>query len=162
MARTITDGDVVAFHYALYDEQGALLDDSAARDTPLRGVVGTGFILPGLEKALAGKAAGERFEVTVPPALGYGERRGGPLPIPRSVLPPDVDLVPGANLATRTPDGTPMLLWIDRIEGDQVWVDPHHPLAGRTLHYRVQVLSVRPASFEERAAGRPLDDVNEA
>jgi FKBP-type peptidyl-prolyl cis-trans isomerase SlyD len=154
----IQPGDVVTFHYVLYADGAEALDDSAARGVPARGIVGTGFLLPGLEEALIGKRVGQTFDLTLPPEKAWGERRGAPLPVPRAALPDDADLVVGGTFETRTPDGRPMLLWVVRIDDDQVWLDPHHPLAGRTLRYVVRLLDARPATAEERASGRPSDD----
>lgn len=158
----VQDGVVVSFHYVLSGEDGTVLDDSAARGMPMEGLVGTRFLVPGLERALRGHHAGDTFEVVLPPEQAYGLRKGGPLPVPRTAFPDDAELEPGTTLTTRTPDGRPMVLWVDRVEGSQVWVDPHHPLAGRTLRYVVQILSVRGASAAEMAAGRPLSGVAEA
>jgi FKBP-type peptidyl-prolyl cis-trans isomerase SlyD len=158
----VRDGAVVTFHYELSGEDGTVLDDSAERGEPMHGLIGTRFLVPGLDRALRGRHAGESFEVVLPPDQAYGVRKGGPLPVPRTAFPDDAELTPGVTLTTRTPDGRPMVLWVDRVEGSQVWVDPHHPLAGRTLRYRVQILSVRTATPAELAAGRPLTGVAEA
>lgn len=156
------DRSVVTFHYVLSGDDGEVLDDSAARGEPMEGLLGARFLVPGLDAALRGRAVGERFEVTLAPAQAYGERKGGPLPVPRTAFPDDAELTPGVTLTTRTPDGRPMVLWVDRVEGSQVWVDPHHPLAGRTLRYAVHVLAVRAATPGELAAGRPLTGVAQA
>jgi FKBP-type peptidyl-prolyl cis-trans isomerase SlyD len=64
---------VVVIHYTLRDEQGALLESSTGR-APLAYLHGKGNIIPGLEQALAGKAAGDKLDVTVAPEQGYGPR----------------------------------------------------------------------------------------
>ena len=64
---------VVTLNYTLRDEQGTILDASSGR-APLRYLHGKGNIIPGLEQALAGKAAGDTLDVTVVPEQGYGPR----------------------------------------------------------------------------------------
>lgn len=154
----LTEGQVVRFHYQLFDA-GAPgdepIDDSEAREAPMVAILGSGQLLRGLDRALLGREVGERFEVTIPPEEAYGVRRGGPQPVPRAFFGPDAELVPGHALTVRMGDGRPMLLWVDRLEGDQVWVDPHHPLAGRSLRYVVQILDARDATIEELGAASP-------
>jgi FKBP-type peptidyl-prolyl cis-trans isomerase SlyD len=149
---TIRDGMVVSFHYVLRDAD-SVLDDSRQRDTPMVYIHGRESIVPGLENAMSGHQAGDVFRVEVPPELGYGIRRGSPKPIPRSFFGDDADLHAGDSFTTTTPEGRPMMLWIAEVSGDEVLVDPYHPLAGRLLTYAVEVLSIRPATPEEEANG---------
>ena len=63
---------VVQMHYTLKDDNGKVLDSSVGK-TPLEYIQGLGMIVPGLEKAMVGKDVGEKFDVKVIPAEGYGE-----------------------------------------------------------------------------------------
>jgi FKBP-type peptidyl-prolyl cis-trans isomerase SlyD len=143
-------GMVVGIRYTLRDDQGALVDQTG--DAPERYLHGAGAIVPGLERALEGRAAGERFDATVPPALGFGARRRGPgaQAIPRATFPPDVRLEPGMSFEAQG-----VTLYVVRVERDRVLVDTNHPLAGRTLSYEGEVVDVRPATARERRQGRP-------
>jgi FKBP-type peptidyl-prolyl cis-trans isomerase SlyD len=47
----------------------------------------------------------------------------------------------------------PMSVAIAKIDGDAVTVDGNHPLAGKKLHFAVEVTDVRDASLEELAHG---------
>lgn len=149
----ICRGKTVRFHFVLRDEAGDVLDDSHERGQPMGYIHGFGQVHAGLEQALDGRAAGDHFRVEVPPALGYGERRGEALPIPIDKMPSDLPLHPGATFTTQGPGGRTMMLWVDRVEGDQVWIDPNHPLAGKTLSYEVEVVEVREPTEEERKTG---------
>jgi FKBP-type peptidyl-prolyl cis-trans isomerase SlyD len=135
-------GRQVGFHYVLRGEDGEVLDDSRARGQEMSYVHGAGELVVGLERALEGREAGDRLDVVVPPEEAYGTRRGEPMPVPRSAFPEDAALEVGASFGTRSPDGRPMMLWITSVSEEEVWVDPHHPLAGRTLRFEVEVLSV--------------------
>jgi len=66
---------VVTFHYHLTDETGAKVDSSHDRAEPLTILFGHGQIIPGLEQAMDGHEPGDKFDVSVPPEQGYGERR---------------------------------------------------------------------------------------
>src|SRR5690606_41723283 len=46
-------------------------------DAPLSYLHGAGNIVPGLEKALEGKSAGDKLQADVPPEEGYGPRHDG-------------------------------------------------------------------------------------
>lgn len=68
---TIQKDQVVSFHYTLTDEQGTVIDKSEGQ--PLVYLHGFSNIIPGLENALVGKAVGDKLNVSVAPADGYGE-----------------------------------------------------------------------------------------
>ncbi len=143
---------VVTLHYTLRDEQGTVLDTSNGR-APLTYLHGKGNIIPGLEQALAGKVAGEKLDVALPPEQGYGARDERLVQIlPRSRLPEGTDVAPGMQLRADSPKG-PRLVSVLKVERDFVTVDGNHPLAGRTLHFSVEVAEVRKATHEEVSHG---------
>ena len=67
---TIDKNAVVTMHYTLFNEAGEQLESSKDSD-PLAYLHGHGNIIPGLEKALAGKSAGDSLRVDVEPEEGY-------------------------------------------------------------------------------------------
>jgi FKBP-type peptidyl-prolyl cis-trans isomerase SlyD len=148
----IAKNRVVSFHYTLRDEQGNVLDASGARG-PLTYLHGKNNIIPGLEQALAGKSAGDTLEVAVPPEQGYGPRSDALVQIlPRSRFAEAGELTPGMQLRASGPQGA-RVVTIVRVERDFITVDANHPLAGRTLHFSVEVADVRKATHEEIAHG---------
>src|SRR5262245_33065206 len=64
---------VVTIAYTLRNAAGEVLDRSADGE-PLAYLHGTGSLVPGLEKALEGRRAGDKLDVTVAPEEGYGAR----------------------------------------------------------------------------------------
>lgn len=68
----LENNKVGLFHYVLTDQDGTQLD--ASEGTPLAYLHGHQNLIPGLEKELKGKAAGDPFKVTVMAADAYGER----------------------------------------------------------------------------------------
>lgn len=148
----IARNKVVSIHYTLRDEQGTVIDSSSGRG-PLAYLHGKGNIIPGLEQALAGKGAGDKLDVTVAPEQGYGARDERLVQIiPRSRLPAGTELRSGMQLRTNGPRG-PRVVTVMKVERDFVTVDGNHPLAGRTLHFSVEVAEVRKATHEEVAHG---------
>jgi FKBP-type peptidyl-prolyl cis-trans isomerase SlyD len=111
-------------------------------------------IIPGLESALEGAAVGAKLQVEVPPGLAYGERAEVDIQrVPRQAFPPDMEIEPGMQFHARGPDGESMPVWVAGVEEGVVLIDVNHPLAGATLHFDVEVLSVREATGEEMAHG---------
>jgi FKBP-type peptidyl-prolyl cis-trans isomerase SlyD len=118
-------------------------------DEPLEYLHGSGRLLPALERALDGKAEGERFVVTLPPADAYGERDKA---LQQRVSAEEfggVDQVEaGMCFLAQTEDGSRtenvMITEVNEENGFVV-VDTNHPLAGMTLEFDVTVVAVRDA-----------------
>lgn len=143
---------VVTLNYTLRDEQGTILDASNGR-RPLSYLHGKGNIIPGLEQALVGKAAGDRLDVTVAPEQGYGPRDERLVQIvPRTKFGDVQGLAPGMQVRATGQRG-PRMVTVVRVDRDFVTIDGNHPLAGRTLHFSVEVAEVRKATHEEVAHG---------
>jgi FKBP-type peptidyl-prolyl cis-trans isomerase SlyD len=148
----IAENTVASFHYTLTNDAGEVLDSSTGRE-PLAYLHGAGNIVPGLEKAMEGRRAGERFKVDVAPGEGYGERHDGLVQVvPRQAFQGVDTLEVGMQFQASGPQGA-MSVTIASIDGDDVTVDGNHPLAGETLHFDIEIAEVREASAEERAHG---------
>lgn len=154
MSETVLPEMVVSFHYKLRNNDGELLDESEAGD-PMPYLHGADNIVPGLEKAMLNKKVGDKFDVKVPAAEGYGERVDGNMVVPKSEFPDDVELVAGMSLVAESPDGEAFPLWIVGVSDDEVTVDPNHPLAGVELNFEVEIAEIRAATEEEIAHGHP-------
>src|SRR6188768_1713168 len=142
----IADGQVVTMHYTLRADDGEVLDQSTP-DEPMMYLHGGENIVPGLEKALTGKAVGYKSKVTVAPAEGYGEREDEePEAIPRKAFPPDMAIEPGMTFMAEGPNHEHAPIWVVAVEGDKILVDSQHPLAGKTLHFEVEVIGIREAT----------------
>ena len=98
-------------------------------------------------------AAGVKLDVSVAPEAAYGRRDERLVQIlPRSRLPEGAQVAPGMQLRADSPRG-PRLVSVVKVERDFVTVDGNHPLAGRTLHFSVEVADVRKATHEEVSHG---------
>lgn len=144
----IAENTVVSFDYTLQNDAGETLDSSADR-APLDYLHGHGNIVPGLEKAMAGKAVGDSFKAKIPPEEGYGERHDAlEQAVPRSAFEGIDKIEPGMMFQAETPNG-PAPVTVTAVAEDTVTVDGNHALAGETLHFDVTVREVRAASAEE-------------
>ena len=143
---------VVAIDYKLTNAKGELID-SSANHGPLLYIQGIGNLIPGLEKELEGKKAGDNLKVTIAAKDGYGERNDSLCQVvPRSQFESTEGLEVGMQFEVETEQGE-LIVSVTKIEGDNVTVDGNHPLAGVELHFDVTVKEVRDASAEELAHG---------
>ena len=147
----IADRMYVAIDYTLTLESGQEIDKSPAGE-PLGFITGTGQIIPGLEKALMGKAAGDKAKLVVAPEDAYGPVRDDLFQdIPKSQFPTDVEIKPGMAFEAQGPRG-PFMITVSTVnDNDTVTVDLNHPMAGKQLHFDVNVIEVREPSAEELA-----------
>jgi len=149
----ITDARVASIHYTLTDDDGHVLDKSP-ESKPLEYFHGAGNIVPGLEKALAGRQSGDTLKVEVKPEQGYGPRREEMVQrVPREAFQGVDRIEPGMQFHAQTANG-PLMVTVVEAGDEQVTIDGNHPLAGRTLHFDVTVDDVRDATEEEKQIGR--------
>ena len=152
MSERVEDGKVVLIRYTLTNAVGKVLDQTG--DGVFAYLHGKGNVVPGLERALTGAAIGDALDVTLTPDEGYGVRSGpGPQAVPRKEFRRDADLAPGMAFRAKGSDGQEVTLYIAKVQGSKVWVDTHHPLAGETLRFQVEVVGVREPTWEEAAHG---------
>ena len=149
----ITQNSVVSFHYTLNDADGKLLDTSAGREA-FAYIQGHSMIVPGLERQLEGKKAGESLLAVVPPAEGYGEID----PSLVHKVPADrfggQNVEPGMQFQAGTSEAGDMgVFTVISVEDGMVALNGNHPLAGVTLHFNVEITDVRAATEEELAHG---------
>jgi len=149
---SIAPDQVVSIHYILRDDAGEVIDRSA-EGAPLAYLHGHGQLIPGLERELTGKNPGERLQVKIPPADGYGEYDPALVhKVPRRALKGIGDPQIGMRLQAQTPQG-PRAVTVTQVSGDLVTLDGNHPLAGKNLNFEVEVSAVRPATEQELAHG---------
>ncbi|GGO73802.1 FKBP-type peptidyl-prolyl cis-trans isomerase [Bowmanella pacifica] len=147
----IAPNKVVTMHYTVSTKEDVQIDSS--RDgNPMSFLHGQHFLIKGLEDALVGKVAGDKFVAEVAPENAYGERHDELIQlVPKSMF-EGMDVEVGMQFRATTDDGDQSVMIID-ITDDEVVVDGNHPLSGVTLKFDVEVLAVRDATEEELAHG---------
>lgn len=140
---------VVFVSLKVTDTEGELVDEA-------RGIgflFGHGAMVPGLEKALEGKAVGDTVAVTVAPEDGYGPRDEERLiKAPAANLP--ANLEPGDTVQAHLQSGGVARLTLVKIEGDEATLDANHPFAGKTLNFEAEVLAIQEATEQDLAAAK--------
>jgi FKBP-type peptidyl-prolyl cis-trans isomerase SlyD len=148
---------VVSFHYSVRDAADVAAepyDDSRKRGEPMLALLGHGQLVPGVEKVLTGREAGEKFEVDIAPEEAYGEYQQGLLQrVPKKYFQDAQKLKPGMTTVLQTKDGGQRMVTIHKVGMSSIDVDHNHPLAGKTLHFDIEITDVRAAAPEELQHG---------
>jgi len=148
----IAKDSVVSLAYQVRTKDGVLVDEATAV-APLEYLQGAGNLIKGLEDALAGRQAGDKFDVDVSSNNAYGDYNDNLVQeVPREVFVGVDELEVGMRFLADTEHG-PVPVEITAIDGDKVTVDGNHMLAGQDLKFNVEVINVRKASDEELTHG---------
>jgi len=147
----IARNTVVALNYELHDTDGNLIEKTEGPIEYLHG--GYDGIFPLVEKALAGKSAGDSCRVRLEPDDAFGEYDADLVHLePRGKFPETVAV--GMQFEGRGAEsGTSLIYTVTHIAGDKVVVDGNHPLAGKALDFSCTVAAVRVATAEEVTHG---------
>lgn len=138
----VKPGDKVRIHYTGTLADGSVFDSSEGRD-PLEFTVGSGQIIPGLDKAIPGMTVGDKKTVVAVADEAYGQ----PDPnarqaVPRGQIPPEIPLEVGLMLEMRTPNGQSMPVTVVEITEDSVTLDANHRLAGEDLTFAIELIEI--------------------
>ena len=138
---------VVSLHYILRDDSGTILDSTRASGAPTVYLHGTDNMLAGLEAALEGKRAGDLLKIVLLPEQGFGVTN------PALMQEVPIELFDGMKLEVGTVFGSQsdahQMRTVTAIHGNTVTLDANHPLAGKNLHFDVEILFVRAATSQE-------------
>jgi len=140
-ADKITPGKFVSLTYSICDETGRMLEQ---HDLPVSYIHGGDVeLIGGMDRAVAGKRAGDTLEVLVPPEQGFGRHD------PALTFTDDIDNVPpelrylGAEIAMQNEAGEMRTFYVTRIDNGRLTIDGNHPMAGKTLKVHVRIAEVR-------------------
>lgn len=146
---------IYTVHYRLKNVNGEVVDTSEGGE-PLQFLEGSDNVIEGIQKAVEGRGPGDCLEVTVPPALAYGEHNPDLVrKVPRSAFEGVENLQVGMKFQTNTGEEA-QVVQVVGIDGNLIRVDANHPLAGFTLYFDLEIISAREATDDEVAAGQPL------
>lgn len=142
---TIETGTRVTLHFELRLTDGSQIDSTFDK-SPATLEIGDGNLPESFESCLFGMKAGEKSEFEVPPEKAFGQHNpSNQQMFKRSDFGPDMVLEPGVMISFADARQGELPGVVASVEGDQVEVDFNHPLAGRTLMFKVDILSVEPA-----------------
>ena len=148
----IEANSVVTLQYTLKDNDGKVIDQSD--DGSFLYLHGAMNIIPGLENALTGKAAGDELSVSITPEDGYGVQDPDRIQeVPKEMFEGSDEIAIGTQFHAQSPDGGAIVVTVTEVKDDVVVIDGNHALAGVDLNFDVKIMDVRAASEEEIAHG---------
>lgn len=148
----ITKDTVVRFNYILKNDEQETIERSSAQE-PIAYLQGHGGMIRGVQLALEGKQAGDKFSVSVEPKDGYGERLDNSIQsVPVKHLMGAKKWRPGMIATVQTEKGQHQVNVV-KVGKFMAKVDTNHPLAGQTLHFDIDIVDVRAATQEEISHG---------
>lgn len=149
----IAKNTVAAVNYSLEVEEQLI--DQSQEGSPLTFLVGSGMLIPGFESSVDGLKAGDAFDFEVTPDQGYGDvNPEAVVDLSKDVFKVDGEiredlLAIGTQVPMQDEQGNPLNGVVVDTADDTVKVDFNHPLAGKQLHFKGTVDSVREATAEE-------------
>ena len=153
----IAQNAVVEFSYEL--EVDGQVVDRTTKEKPLDYIHGTGSLLPKLEAHIEGMQAGDKFEITLAPVDAYGETDPNRIiDLPKAAFEVNGEvredlLVPGNTIPMMNSMGGVIPGVVVEVTEDSVKMDLNHRMAGKTLHFSGEIVSVREATEKELTEG---------
>jgi FKBP-type peptidyl-prolyl cis-trans isomerase SlyD len=150
---------VVALTWKLADAQGQDIDELTE---PVEFFYGGDDLLPKVEAALEGQAAGFAAQLHLEPEHAFGDYDAALVCFEQRELFPDA-LEPGMRFeglpdGAATPDMPPDAIYtVTEVYPSHVVLDGNHPLAGMALRLHLTVRDVREATADEIEAGSVAD-----
>ncbi|OUS47146.1 hypothetical protein BE221DRAFT_73235, partial [Ostreococcus tauri] len=141
-AQRARDGDAVKIHYVGTLEDGSQFDSSRDRGEPIAFTVGSGQMIKGFDNGVRDMAVGDRKTIECAPAEAYGEIR------PENILRvPKGDVVDAVGedyikVGEKLMVGQGMPATIVEVTDSEVALDANHPLAGKTLNFDIELMSL--------------------
>ena len=135
-------GDIVTVEYIGTLNDGTVFDKSNGK--PITFEAGSGQVIEGFDKAVIGMKENEKKEIKIPPSEAYGERDEALIiTVPRNQFPPSFKGIPGTRVSTQTEDGRKLFATVVKSNEKQVVLDFNHPLAGKTLNFKITVVKIQ-------------------
>jgi FKBP-type peptidyl-prolyl cis-trans isomerase SlyD len=145
--QVVKPGKYVSLVYSIADEAGNILEQT---DLPVGYIHGgRSELIGGMDKAVAGKRAGDRVELTLAPDEGFGSHD------PDLTFTDDLENVPpefrfvGAEVQMQNDAGEVRTFYVTHLDEDKLTVDGNHPFAGKSLKVFVRIQEVRDPTPEE-------------
>jgi len=132
-------GDTVKVHYTGTLSDGTVFDSSRDRE-PLEFTIGQNMVIPGFEQGIIGMNEGDSKRISIPAVEAYGTYNENLVAaVPRSQVPPEMELSLGMILQVRSPEGALARAMVREITDAEVTLDLNHPLAGQDLVFEVEL-----------------------
>ena len=138
----IKKGDIIKVEYEGRLEDRTIFDSTELQSgEPLKFEVGSSVLIQGFDKSVIGKNVGDEYDIILSASEAYGEI--DPLLVQTvsiDQLPEDLDPEPGMMLGVGDANGTHSMAWVKVVDKEFITIDMNHPLAGKTLNFKIKIL----------------------
>jgi FKBP-type peptidyl-prolyl cis-trans isomerase 2 len=137
----IKQGDTIKVHYVGTLDDGTVFDSSVKRGEPLEFTVGAGQLIKGFDEAVVGMEAGEEKEIHLEAEEAYGDWNPDAVKrFPRDQYPEGQTPVAGMTVGLSLPNGQQIPAVITEVTEQEIALDLNHPLAGKALNFKIQIV----------------------
>jgi peptidylprolyl isomerase len=145
----VENGTYISVEYTGTLGNGEVFDSSQGRQ-PLEVLMGAGQMIKGFEAQLMGMALNEKKVFTLSPEDAYGPKHAEMIQsIPRSEVPPEMDVTVGMIVGFITPEGNQVPARVIQVDDEQMTMDLNHPLAGESLTFDIEVVGISSTPTQE-------------
>ncbi|MDE1766903.1 MAG: peptidylprolyl isomerase [Thaumarchaeota archaeon] len=139
----VKNGDKIKVEYVGKLDDGSVFDSSENHEKPLEFQVGSGHVIKGFDDAVLGMSEGDEKEFKISPADAYGQHDPTLVQkVPREVFPQDSQIVAGLLFEAGLPTGEKVPAMITAVDEGTITVDLNHPLAGKTLNFKIKLREI--------------------
>ena len=138
----IKEGDIIKVEYIGTFDDGTIFDSTEINGSiPLKFEVGAGQIIPGFDKSVIGKSVGHDYDIRLEPSEAYGDYKEGlTQSISKDQFPPEQEPQAGLMILLIDPQGQPVPATIKEVDDVIVIIDLNHPMAGKTLNFKIKIV----------------------
>ena len=142
MADIVKKGNRIKVDYTGTFDDGEVFDSSKGKQ-PLEFEAGAGQVIKGFDDAVIGMKVGDEKSIKIQPKDAYGEHHAEyTKDLPRQGVPPDMELKEGMMLIFSNEQGQKVPAVLKKVNKDTITVDFNHPLAGKTLNFKIKVVGI--------------------
>ena len=133
--KVVAKGDHIALDYTGSFENGTVFDSSSSKG-PLEFYAGQGQMIKGFDAAVIGMHVGEEKNVTIAPQEAYG------LYDARNIIEAPISSIPNNTKVGDTLYAGTQSVRVIEINSTVAVLDANHPLAGKTLIFRIRLVKI--------------------
>jgi FKBP-type peptidyl-prolyl cis-trans isomerase 2 len=139
--KKVQNGDTVVVNYTGKLEDGTVFDSSLTEGRePLKAQLGQGLLIKGFEDGIIEMSVGDKKTIKINPTNAYGEINNEMIvEVPKEQIPEGISV--GDTLQADGPAG-PVNVKVVELKEETVVIDANHPLAGQTLFFDLELVSI--------------------
>jgi FKBP-type peptidyl-prolyl cis-trans isomerase SlpA len=142
MPQTVQPNSLITLHYRIALNDGTeIISTFGASPATLQ--LGSGELVPTLERCLAEAPVGERCVFLLEPEQAFGAHNPQLMQrMPRKNLPNGEELKELALIEFKAPNGAAYTGFVRELDEETALVDFNHPLAGKAIRFEVEVIGI--------------------